>query len=87
MQNILRKAAVCAKTGNPKSTLYLRINQGLFTKPVKISARSVGWPESEVSTINAARIAGKSDEEIRQLVRKLEAARLNAIPGVEKEAA
>jgi prophage regulatory protein len=35
----------------------------------------VGWPANEVAALNAARIAGKSDDEIRQLVRKLEAAR------------
>lgn len=37
--------------------------------------RQTGWPSSEVAAINAARIAGKSDEEIRELVLKLEAAR------------
>jgi prophage regulatory protein len=35
----------------------------------------VGWPASEVSAINTARIAGKTDDEIRVLVVKLEAAR------------
>jgi prophage regulatory protein len=38
----------------------------------------VGWPSSEVTAINAARIAGKTDEEIRALVVKLEAARKSA---------
>jgi prophage regulatory protein len=37
--------------------------------------RAVGWPSEEVQALNAARIAGKSDEEIRALVVKLEAAR------------
>jgi prophage regulatory protein len=35
----------------------------------------VGWPSSEVAAINAARIAGKTDDEIRALVVKLEEAR------------
>jgi prophage regulatory protein len=35
----------------------------------------VGWPSSEVEALNAARIAGKTDQEIRVLVVKLEAAR------------
>jgi prophage regulatory protein len=37
--------------------------------------RAVGWPENEVFVLNAARIAGKSDDEIRQLVIKLETVR------------
>jgi hypothetical protein len=37
-----------------------------------------GWPGEEVEALNAARIAGKTDAEIRALVVKLEAARVNA---------
>jgi prophage regulatory protein len=39
----------------------------------------VGWPEYEVEALNAARIAGKTGEEIRRLVKKLEAARHSAV--------
>jgi prophage regulatory protein len=53
----------------------LRVSQGLWTKPVSLGARAVGWPSDEVDVLNAARIAGKSDDEIRELVSKLEAAR------------
>ena len=42
---------------------------------MQIGLRAVGWPSYEVAAINAARIAGKTDEEIRALVVKLEAAR------------
>jgi prophage regulatory protein len=35
----------------------------------------VGWPSDEVDAINSARIAGKTDEEIRILVAKMEADR------------
>ena len=54
---------------------YLRIAQGLWTKQVSLGPRCVGWPAHEVAALNAARIAGKTDEEIRALVLKLEAAR------------
>jgi prophage regulatory protein len=47
----------------------------LWTKQVNLGTRCVGWPAGEVSALNAARIAGKSDDEIRALVVKLEAAR------------
>ncbi|QBQ56640.1 helix-turn-helix transcriptional regulator [Nitrosococcus wardiae] len=72
---ILRLPAVKARTGLSRSTIYLHISEGRFPKPVPLGARAVGWPEDEVKAINAARIAGKSDDEIRALVIKLHADR------------
>ena len=43
--------------------------------PVAIGQRSVGWPSNEVQAINSARIAGKSEADIRTLVNQLHAAR------------
>ena len=74
-QAIWRRATVQAETGYSRSTIYLRISQGLFIKPVSLGARAVGFPASEVTALNAARIAGKTDAEIRALVAKLQAAR------------
>ncbi len=78
MKRILRQPAVSNASGYPRSTLYLRISQGLWTKPVSLGERSVGWPDNEVTAINEARIAGKSEEEIRALVIRLETARKKA---------
>jgi prophage regulatory protein len=72
---ILRLPAVLADTGLSRSTIYLRIAQGVFTRPVSLGARAVGWPAHEVTAINAARIAGKSEAQMRELVRELEVAR------------
>ncbi|SEN73906.1 transcriptional regulator, AlpA family [Nitrosospira multiformis] len=72
---ILRGPVVDSSTGERRSTRYARISKGLFPKPIKLGPRSVGWLESEVEAINAARAAGKTDDEIRALVLKLEAAR------------
>lgn len=72
---ILRLPAVKAITGLSRSTIYLRITQQEFTHPVSLGARAVGWPAHEVAALNAARIAGKPETEIRALVVKLEAAR------------
>ena len=72
---ILRRGSVESQSGYPRSTLYLRISQGLWTRPVKLGPRAVGWPSDEVSALNAARIAGQSDAEIRALVTRLEAGR------------
>ena len=73
--SILRLPDVKASTGLSRSTLYLRIAQGVFPHPVSLGGRAVGWPAHEVAALNAARIAGKSETEIRDLVVKLEAAR------------
>lgn len=75
---ILRRKQVQVETGYSRSTIYLRIAQGLWSKPVSLGARAVGWPASEVAALNAARIAGKVDAEIRALVIKLEASRQDA---------
>ncbi len=74
-RTILRIPAVKSESGLSRSTIYLRISQGLWTKPVSLGARAVGWPSDEVEAINAARIAGNTNDEIRILVEKLEAAR------------
>ena len=72
---ILRLPAAKSESGYSRSTIYLRIAQGLWTKQVSLGPRCVGWPAHEVAALNAARIAGKTDEEIRALVVKLETAR------------
>ncbi len=75
---ILRLPAVLQKRGKSRSAHYLDMKNGLFTKPVSIGSRAIGWPEHEVDALNAARIAGKSDDEIRSLVSRLERARKTA---------
>lgn len=60
------------KTGHARSTVYLMVDRGLLPKAVKISERASAWPESEIDAINKARIAGKSEADIRQLVVNLE---------------
>lgn len=69
---ILRRKQVEAETGYSRSTIYLRISQKLWPRPVALGPRAVGWPAAEVAALNAARISGKSDDEIRALVARLE---------------
>jgi prophage regulatory protein len=74
--SILRMPAVKAETGHRShASIYTAIKAGLFTTGVAIGQRSVGWPSGEVQAINAARIAGKSEAEIRELVKVLHAKR------------
>jgi prophage regulatory protein len=70
-----RTARVLDERGVRKTQHYEDIKNGLFTRPVKIGKRASAWPQHETAALNAARIAGKSDDEIRQLVAELEAAR------------
>ena len=72
---LLRLPAVLKRRGKSRSSHYADIKAGLFVKPVLIGMRATGTPDNEVEALNAARIAGKNDEEIRALVVKLEAAR------------
>jgi prophage regulatory protein len=72
---IQRLRAIMSSTGLSRSSIYLRIAKGIFTKPVSLGGRAVGWPSSEVAALNAAWIAGKSDAEVRELVLALQAAR------------
>ncbi len=45
---ILRLPNVKTSTGLSRSTIYLRISQGTFPKPVKLGGRAVGWVQTEV---------------------------------------
>jgi prophage regulatory protein len=48
MHTILRLPDVKRSTGLSRSTIYLRITQGTFPKPVSLGGRAVGWLEAEV---------------------------------------
>ena len=75
--SILRMPAVKAETGHRShASIYNAIKAGLFTSGVAIGQRSKGWPSDEVKAINSARIAGKSEAEIKELVNRLHAKRL-----------
>ncbi len=45
---ILRLPLVKTRTGLSRSTIYLRVKEGAFPKPVSLGARAVGWLESEI---------------------------------------
>ena len=74
--SILKMSEVKAETGHRShASIYNAVRDGLFTRGVAIGQRAKGWPDYEVSQINSARIAGKSDAEIRELVKTLHAKR------------
>ena len=73
--SLMRLPKVEDKTGYKKSMVYDLADKGLFPEPIKIGERAVAWIESEIDAIVAARIAGKSDDEIREIVKTLLAKR------------
>lgn len=58
-----------------RSTIYLRISENLWPRPVKLGERISGWPEYEIAELQAAQLAGKNKAEIRKLVDQIHAAR------------
>lgn len=48
MHTVLRLPEVKARTGLSRSTIYFRIAQGSFPKPISLGGRTVGWLEAEI---------------------------------------
>jgi prophage regulatory protein len=69
---ILRISEVKRTLGFKSNTsVYVAMSDGLLTSSIPVGERARGWPDHEVETIAAARIAGRSDAEIRELVKQL----------------
>ena len=66
----LRCSSVLTVMGLSKSELYRRINAGLFIPPIAYGTRMKVWPCSEVNAIADAYLTGKSEDEIRCLVKR-----------------
>ncbi len=46
---ILKLPAVCERTALSRSSVYLKIADGTFPRPIKLGgSRAVGWVESEI---------------------------------------
>lgn len=66
---IWRIEACKAEAGyRSNASIYNLIRDGLWTKPVSIGQRSVGWPDYEVKALCQARVAGLNEIDIRGLV-------------------
>ena len=62
MHTILRLPDVKRSTGLSRSTIYLRITQGTFPRPVSLGGRAVGWLEAEVQQWLERRIEASRSE-------------------------
>lgn len=59
MSTIIDLARVTAKTTLGRSTVYAYMKAGKFPAPVQVSARRVGWVESEVDAWVEARVESR----------------------------
>ena len=76
---LLRLEAARSLTGDTRSTFYAKAAQGLMPRPIKIGPRAAAVPASEIAAVNAARIRGAGDAEIKALVADLHAQRAHCV--------
>ena len=58
---LLRLSEVVARTALGRTTIYRKMGEGTFPRPLKIGARAVRWPESEIEAWLAARPRATGD--------------------------
>ena len=76
--HFLRPAQLAARRSISQTTVWRNVNRGILPHPVQISVNAVGFPVAEIDALDAAVIAGKTDDELRALVKDLELARAAA---------
>lgn len=75
----IRLPELTALLGIGKSSVYLLVANGLLPPPIHISTRCSTWPLGEIRAVVGARAAGKSDDEVRLVVRNIMASRQGCI--------
>lgn len=76
--SLLGKLETRKRVGDSNSEWYRQIARGTAPRPIKRGKSSL-WPAHEIDALVAARIAGLSDDEIRDLVTAIHAARASAL--------
>jgi len=68
---LIRRTETLGRTGLSKSTLYNRINEGLFPPAISLGARAVAFVASEVDAVIHAMIEEQPPAKIKALVSNL----------------
>ena len=63
---ILRLREVISRTGIARSTIYTKIAEGKFPRPIQLGSRSVGWLETEIDQWLSQRISASRTEAVVQ---------------------
>ena len=58
-ERLLRLPAVLDRVGYKRSRFLDLVRQGVFPRPVKLGARAVAWPESQIDELVDRLAAGK----------------------------
>ncbi|MFO1257258.1 MAG: AlpA family transcriptional regulator [Gammaproteobacteria bacterium] len=64
-QKILRLSSIKAITGLSRSSIYLRIAERKFPKPINLGGRAVGWLEYEIDAWVDHQIEQSRKDEVR----------------------
>jgi predicted DNA-binding transcriptional regulator AlpA len=87
---LLRWQGVAERLGDiSRASIYDKVGDGLLTKPVSLLGASgtrapgapVVWPEHEIDSIIGALVQGQTEEQIRDLVVRLETER-TGVPAI-----
>ncbi len=60
--DILRLPAVIEQTGLARSSIYRRINEDDFPRPVRLSQRAIGWSRHSIETWKLSRLVATSKQ-------------------------
>jgi len=67
----LRLPQVIERAASSRSVVYAQVKAGLLPPPIRLAPQTSAWPEHELNEVLKARFTGKSDDEIRALVKRL----------------
>lgn len=76
-----RIETVLEQRGDRRSSLYSDIQRGTWTPPIHLGRAST-WPRHETQALLAARIAGATPDQMKELVRELIARRTAMMPRI-----
>lgn len=85
--NLLASKQVQIAFARGDTAIGADIKGGLLTAPIKYSSRKNVWPSYEIEQLVAARVAGYTNDQIRELVKQLHAKRKHLVPGFAEQAA
>ena len=80
---IARLPTAQAESGYSRSTIYLRMSQGLWTKQIRLGPRCIGWPASDIASIKAPTLVVVGDQDVVTPEHAIEMLRLlgGGVPG------
>lgn len=71
LTSLEKETDLLERIGLSKSTLNNKVNEGLWTPPVSLGARAVGFLQHESDELLTAHVGGYTTDEIRGLVKRL----------------